>query len=251
MPSPAADAIDVRAGLAGLVAATELTAVGTKVLVVDQELRANLGGQAFWPFGGLFLVGSPEQRRMGIKDSAELAWQDWQAAPGSTGPKTTGPASGRGPTSSSPRARREPGCTRRGWGGGLPPPGRRAGRGRRGVEKEFALSGSEQNPDLTGRSILQVLGRVRPGAAAPVVEMQPRSPIRCGEVCTNRHIRVGRAEYRSHVPRVIPVRPVSRYTGPNRLPSPAALSAARRRPRRTATLGRSRSPTRPPRQFVG
>jgi predicted oxidoreductase len=51
MPSPAADAIDVRAGLAGLVAATELTAVGKKVLVVDQELRANLRGQAFWPFG--------------------------------------------------------------------------------------------------------------------------------------------------------------------------------------------------------
>lgn len=68
------------------------------------------------------------------------------------------------------------------------------------VEKEFALSGSEQNPDLTGRSIPQVLGRVRPGAAAPVVEMQPRLPIRCGEVCTNRHIRVGRAKYRSHVP---------------------------------------------------
>ncbi len=250
MPSPAADAIDVRAGLAGLVAATELTAVGTKVLVVDQELRANLRGQAFWPvrralprrLAGAAADGHQGLRRAGLAGLAGSAGFDrpedhW--------------ASGRGPTSSSPRARREPGCTRRGWGGGLPPPGRRAGRGRRGVEKEFALSGSEQNPDLTGRSILQVLGRVRPGAAAPVVEMQPRSPIRCGEVCTNRHIRVGRAEYRSHVPRVIPVRPVSRYTGPNRLPSPAALSAARRRPRRTATLGRSRSPTRPPRQFVG
>jgi hypothetical protein len=36
------------------------------------------------------------------------------------------------------------------------------------IEKEFALSGSEQNPDLTGKSIRQVLGRIRPGAPAPV-----------------------------------------------------------------------------------
>jgi len=129
MPSPAADAIVVGAGLAGLVAATELTAVGKKALVVDQELRANLGGQAFWPFGGLFLVGSPEQRRMGIADYAGLAWQDWQAAPGSTGPKTTGPTSGRGPTSSSPRARSEPGCTRRGCGGSLSSAGPRRATG--------------------------------------------------------------------------------------------------------------------------
>ena len=37
---------------------------------LDQEPEANLGGQAFWSFGGLFLVDSPEQRRMGIRDSA-------------------------------------------------------------------------------------------------------------------------------------------------------------------------------------
>src|SRR6185437_15040512 len=36
------------------------------------------------------------------------------------------------------------------------------------IEKEFALSGSEQNPDLTGKSILQVLQRVLPGPTAPV-----------------------------------------------------------------------------------
>jgi len=77
-----ADAIVVGAGLAGLVAATELTAAGKTVLVVDQESRANLGGQAFWSFGGLFLVDSPEQRRMGVKDSVELAWQDWQGSAG-------------------------------------------------------------------------------------------------------------------------------------------------------------------------
>ncbi len=77
-----ADAIVVGAGLAGLIAATELTAAGRKVLVVEQESRADLGGQAFWSFGGLFLVNSPEQRRMGIKDSVELAWQDWQGSAG-------------------------------------------------------------------------------------------------------------------------------------------------------------------------
>ncbi len=76
------DAVVVGAGLAGLVAATELTAAGRHVVVVDQESRANLGGQAFWSFGGLFLVDSPEQRRMGVKDSVELAWQDWLGTAG-------------------------------------------------------------------------------------------------------------------------------------------------------------------------
>ena len=72
------DAIVIGAGLAGLVAATELAAAGKRVVVVEQESRENLGGQAYWSFGGLFLVDSPEQRRMGIKDSLELAWEDWQ-----------------------------------------------------------------------------------------------------------------------------------------------------------------------------
>ncbi|QXT63734.1 FAD-binding dehydrogenase [Tessaracoccus palaemonis] len=73
-----ADAVVVGAGLAGLVATYELTRAGRRVLVIEQESRANLGGQAFWSLGGLFLVDSPEQRRMGIRDSPELAWQDWQ-----------------------------------------------------------------------------------------------------------------------------------------------------------------------------
>ncbi|WP_340537473.1 FAD-binding dehydrogenase [Nocardioides sp. GXZ039] len=71
------DAIVVGAGLAGLVATHELVLAGKSVLVLDQENRANLGGQAFWSLGGLFFVDSPEQRRMGIKDSRELARQDW------------------------------------------------------------------------------------------------------------------------------------------------------------------------------
>lgn len=74
--------IVVGAGLAGLVATYELTAAGHRVLVLDQENRNNLGGQAFWSLGGLFFVDSPEQRRLGIKDSYELALQDWLGSAG-------------------------------------------------------------------------------------------------------------------------------------------------------------------------
>ncbi|WP_375000262.1 FAD-binding dehydrogenase [Aeromicrobium sp. CTD01-1L150] len=71
------DVIVVGSGLAGLVATHELASAGRRVLVVEQENRKNLGGQAFWSLGGLFFVDSPEQRRIGIKDSLELAAQDW------------------------------------------------------------------------------------------------------------------------------------------------------------------------------
>lgn len=76
------DAIIVGAGLAGLVAAAEIADAGKRVLLLDQEPEASFGGQAWWSFGGLFLVDSPEQKRMGIKDSKELAWQDWLGAAG-------------------------------------------------------------------------------------------------------------------------------------------------------------------------
>jgi predicted oxidoreductase len=76
------DVIIVGAGLAGLVATAELTDAGKRVLLLDQEPQASLGGQAWWSFGGLFLVDSPEQRRLGIHDSQELAWQDWKGAAG-------------------------------------------------------------------------------------------------------------------------------------------------------------------------
>ena len=77
MSDTQADVIIVGAGLAGLVAACELVDRGKRVLIVDQENGANLGGQAFWSFGGLFFVDSPEQRRLGVHDSHELALQDW------------------------------------------------------------------------------------------------------------------------------------------------------------------------------
>lgn len=72
-----ADVIIVGAGLAGLVAACELADAGKTVIILDQEPEQSLGGQAFWSFGGLFLVDSPEQRRMRIRDSHDLAWNDW------------------------------------------------------------------------------------------------------------------------------------------------------------------------------
>ena len=80
-PQPSA-AIVIGAGIAGLVAAAELVDAGKHVTIIDQEPEASFGGQAWWSFGGLFLVDSPEQRRMGVKDSAALARQDWFGSAG-------------------------------------------------------------------------------------------------------------------------------------------------------------------------
>ncbi|MCP2636738.1 FAD-binding dehydrogenase [Microbacterium sp. HD4P20] len=71
------DVLIIGWGLAGLVAAGEAAAAGKRVTIVDQEPRSNLGGQAWWSFGGLFFIDSPEQRRLGVRDSLELARQDW------------------------------------------------------------------------------------------------------------------------------------------------------------------------------
>ena len=79
---PDADVIVVGAGLAGLVATAELADAGRRVILLDQEPEASLGGQAFWSFGGLFFVDSPEQRRFRVRDSPELALQDWLGSAG-------------------------------------------------------------------------------------------------------------------------------------------------------------------------
>ncbi|MGX1701537.1 FAD-binding dehydrogenase [Microbacterium sp. NPDC055357] len=76
------DVLIIGWGLAGLVAAGEAAAAGKQVVIIDQEPRVNLGGQAWWSFGGLFFVDSPEQRRMGIADSLDLARQDWLGTAG-------------------------------------------------------------------------------------------------------------------------------------------------------------------------
>jgi uncharacterized protein len=76
------DVVVVGAGLAGLVATAELADAGKRVILVDQEPEASLGGQAWWSFGGLFLIDSPEQRRLRVHDSLELARQDWLGTAG-------------------------------------------------------------------------------------------------------------------------------------------------------------------------
>jgi predicted oxidoreductase len=88
---PSADVLIIGWGLAGLVAACEALDAGRRVILIDQEPRTNLGGQAWWSFGGLFFIDSPEQRRMGIRDSVELATQDWFGSAGFDRPEDEWP----------------------------------------------------------------------------------------------------------------------------------------------------------------
>jgi predicted oxidoreductase len=77
-----ADAIIIGGGLAGLVAAAELSDRGKRVIILEQEGENSLGGQAFWSLGGLFMIDTPEQRRMRIRDSRDLAAADWAGSAG-------------------------------------------------------------------------------------------------------------------------------------------------------------------------
>ena len=85
------DAVIVGGGLAGLVAAAELADLGRRVVILEQEDENSLGGQAFWSLGGLFFVDSPEQRRMKISDSRDLALQDWMGSAGFDRPEDDWP----------------------------------------------------------------------------------------------------------------------------------------------------------------
>ncbi|MEJ6393720.1 FAD-binding dehydrogenase [Gymnodinialimonas sp. 2305UL16-5] len=71
------DTIIIGAGLSGLVAAFHAAERGRQVALVDMEGPQSLGGQAWWSLGGLFMVDTPEQRRLGLRDSRDLAAADW------------------------------------------------------------------------------------------------------------------------------------------------------------------------------
>ena len=182
-----ADVIIVGAGLAGLVAAAELVDAGRRVIILEQEPEASLGGQAFWSFGGLFLVNSPEQRRLGIRDSHDLALQDWLGSAAFDREEDLWPrrwaeayvdfASGEKYTWLHGHGIRffpvvqwaeRGGYLATGHGNSVPRFHVTWGTGPGVIEREFALSGSEQNPDLTGRSILKTLSRILPGAPGPI-----------------------------------------------------------------------------------
>ena len=106
MADESADVIVVGHGLAGLVATSQIVESGKSVLLIDKQGPADFGGQAYWSFGGLFMVDTPEQKLCGVRDSRELAWQDWLGAAKFTdSPTTTGAASGRRVTSTSPPGR--------------------------------------------------------------------------------------------------------------------------------------------------
>ena len=72
-----ADVVIVGGGIAGIVVAIDLLSLGQRVLIVDRDSEANFGGLAKESFGGIWLVDTPQQRRSGIKDSPELALQNW------------------------------------------------------------------------------------------------------------------------------------------------------------------------------
>ena len=64
-------------GIAGIVVALELLDSGQPVVLIDADSESRFGGLALWAFGGMALAGTPEQRRMGVKDSPELCFEDW------------------------------------------------------------------------------------------------------------------------------------------------------------------------------
>jgi len=71
------DALVIGGGIAGICAALELLEGGARVLLLDRDEEANFGGLAKESFGGIFVVGSPEQRRAGFRDTPETAFADW------------------------------------------------------------------------------------------------------------------------------------------------------------------------------
>ncbi len=69
------DVVIVGAGISGLSAALDLGRGGAKVTVID--MSSVFGGHAVMSQGGVCIVGTPLQENAGIKDSPNLAYQDF------------------------------------------------------------------------------------------------------------------------------------------------------------------------------
>ncbi|MGE5617333.1 MAG: FAD-binding protein, partial [Candidatus Woesearchaeota archaeon] len=75
------DVVVVGAGIAGLVVTLQLLEdldPAKQILLLDRCQPEEVGGLAREAFGGMFMVDTPEQRRSGIRDSVELALEDWR-----------------------------------------------------------------------------------------------------------------------------------------------------------------------------
>jgi len=71
------DTLIIGGGISGLTAALELAKADKKVLILDAQDKSKLGGLARNAFGGMALIGTPEQQRNGITDNVEIALKDW------------------------------------------------------------------------------------------------------------------------------------------------------------------------------
>ncbi|MGD9592735.1 MAG: FAD-binding protein, partial [Candidatus Berkiella sp.] len=71
------DVVVAGAGIAGLIVTLKLLDMGKKIILLDRSTQEQLGGLALEAAGGIHLIDTPEQRRMGIQDTPELALQDW------------------------------------------------------------------------------------------------------------------------------------------------------------------------------
>lgn len=72
-----ADVIIAGGGIAGIVSAIELLNLNKSVALIERGPESEFGGLAKLSFGGIFFVDSPLQRKAGMKDSPELAYDDW------------------------------------------------------------------------------------------------------------------------------------------------------------------------------
>jgi predicted oxidoreductase len=77
MPEDRSDVLIIGGGIAGIATALDLLDGNKSVMIVDRDRESAFGGLARESFGGMFFVDSPEQRRQGIRDSADLALRDW------------------------------------------------------------------------------------------------------------------------------------------------------------------------------